>query len=403
MALTAISQDEITLMMADTYDGLLEQTTGKPMRIWRNNNNKLYLVFRAVAAGIKLLLDAVIALRNRFNPALCDDADLYAVAKLVGTEIKKGASSVLRIAILNESGTEQKSLSAGEYRYTSVSGIVFTFTCAAGLLFNPGEEKTVFAVSGEIGSHYVTRNDGITVFRSDGGPIDSSLYFSCSDNAGSLGYPDEDLLSFRQRILNDRLRQDAVKEVELKIRNLPGILECNLVFNQNNHTSSYDGLTLEPMELLVVITGSPSGEIAEIVASGVVYQTHAVNPEQVVYYRDACYIGGKYPVYYMFHGHTDFSLEITYRYDSQQQYESLIERTINGILEKFKNPSEYTETVNKETFYSALQVPELGGVKILNVDILAGGEAVPYLDIPRTRLPNLTDVSFIAVGIGGGV
>jgi hypothetical protein len=400
MALIAASQDEITAGLADAYDSLLEQSTGKPVKVWRNHNNKLYLIFRAVAAGIKLLLDAVIALRNRFNPVLCDEADLYAIAKLVGTEVKKGAGTILRITIGNESGTEQAVLSEGAYRYMSVSGTPFTFTLSAVLTFAPGEEKLVFAVSDAIGSYPVTDNGDITVTSLDGAVIDTSLTFSCADNAGSLGYPDEDLLSFRQRIVSDASRQDAIEEMALKIRNLPGILECTLVFNQNNHASEYDGLTLAPMELLIIITGAPGDELAEIVASGVVYQTHIAEPEHVVYYRNKYYIDGKYPVYFMFHKHTDFSLAVTYRYDTQRQYAAQIETAVNGALKKFRNSSEYTDVLTEEAFYTVLSALDLAGVKILDIGILVNGTPVPYLEIPRTRLPNLTGIAFTAIETG---
>jgi hypothetical protein len=400
MALTVSSRDEITSGMADSYDSLLEQATGRPVKIWRNNNNKLYLVFQAIGEGIRLLLDSVMALRNRFNPALCDEADLYFIAKIVGTQIKKGAGSILHITVVNENTAEQKELPAGRYQYLSVSGEVFTFTLSAGLLFGPGDEKIVFAVSGEIGAYHVTDNKDIAIARYDGEPVDTALSFSCADNSGSLGYPDEDPLAFRQRVLNDTSRQDYIKETELKIRNLPGILECNLVFNQNNHESVYDGLTLAPMELLIVITGAPTDEIAEIVASGVVYQTHQVNAEHVVYYSSDCYIGGRYPVYYTFHAHTDFSLEITYRYDPQQQHVSQIESAFSAALKKFMPLTEFTDIINEETFYATLSALGLAGVKILGIDILADGGPVPYLEIPRTRLPNLSAISFTAIETG---
>jgi hypothetical protein len=403
MALNAMSQDEIAVVMADTYDSLLAQAAGKPMKIWRNNNNKLYLIFRAIAAGIALILDAVIALKNRFNPALCDDTDLYSIAKLVGTEVKKGAGSILRITVANESEAEQKTLPAGEYRYSFVSGMVFTFTCEADLLFTPGEEKIVFAVSAGIGSYHVTGNSDIAVARVDGIPIDPALNFSCADNAGSLGYPDEDSLSFRQRILNGRLRHDHIREIELQIRNLPGILECTLVFNQNNHASDYDGLTLAPMELLVVITGSPTNKIADVVASNVLYQTHFVDSEHVVYYDNDYYIGGRYPVYFMFHASSDFSLEITYRYDTQLLWETQIEDAVTAALKRFKNSSEYVDIITEEMFYKLLSVLNLAGVRFINIDILSGTVAVPYLEIPRTRLPNLINVFFTAIETGGAV
>jgi hypothetical protein len=400
MALTVKSGDEITSGLADIYDELLLESTDRPLKVWRNNNNKLYLVFKALAEGFKLILDTCIALRDRFNPALCDDTDLHAIAKLVGTEIKKGAGSVLEITVTNDSVAEQKTLSSGEYRYISASGMVFIFNWVNDTLFNPGEQKTVFALSKDIGSYHVDAAGDLSVSRTDGGRIDSFFSFSCIDNSGSLGYLDEDSVSFRQRVLNDVDRQDHIKEMELKIRNLPSILECSLVFNQNNHSVTYDDIELAPMELLVVITGSPTDEIAEIVASHVIYQTHLVDQEQVVYYRNSCYVDGKYPVYFMFHKGVDFSLAITYRYDSRYQQEALVKDAVNTALTKIKSASAYTGIINEEMIYNILSDLNLPGTRFLNVDILVDGEPVAYLDIPKTRLPNLTGCAFTAIETG---
>jgi hypothetical protein len=401
MALTAKSGDEITSELTDIYEALLQEATGKPVRVYRSNNNKAYLVFRALAEGFKTLLDAVIALRGRFNPELCDEADLYGAAKLTGTEMRKGSGSVLQITVTNEGETEQRVLPQGEYRYMSASGMVFTFNCAGDMLLDPGGQKSVLAVSGSIGSYHVGDIADMAVSRVDGGPVDPLLHFSCPDNSGLLGYPDEDLFTFRQRILHDAERQDAVKETELKIRNLPGILECSLVFNQNNHETVYDGLTLKPMELLIVITGAPDSAIAEIVASNVIYQTHAVSPEQVVYYENDCYIGGRFPVYFMFHGKADFSLEITYRYDSRYQQPLQIENDVRSALAALKNMSTYVEIINEEAVYSRLSNLNIGSLRILNIDILVEGESVPYFETPKTRLPNLTGILFTAHDTGG--
>jgi hypothetical protein len=403
MALVAKSSDEITTELVDIYESLLREATGRPLTIYRNNNNKVYLVFKALAEGFRTLLDSVITLRNRFNPALCDEADLYDIAKLVGTDTRKGAGSVLRVTVTNESETRQTPLLQGTYQYSSVMGMAFLFDCTGDITLDPGGQKTLFAVSKDIGSYRVGAVTNMSVRRIDGKPIDASLNFSCADNVNLLGYLDEDAFSFRRRILQDSARQDHIREIELKIRNLPGILECNLVFNQNNHAVTYDGLTLAPMELLIIITGAPTDDIAEIVASSVLYQTHSVSLEQVVYYRNDCYIGGKFPVYYMFHDRIDFSLAITYRYDPLRLQAAQVESAINGILAAFKNVPTYVETVSEDVIYVMLSNLNLVSVKILNIDIVVDGQPVPYLELPKTKLPNLTGVSFTAQDVGDAV
>jgi hypothetical protein len=269
MELTAKSLDEIVTETVDAFDELIA-----PKRIERTNNNKLYLVFRAFSRGVKLLNDMALTIKNRFNPLYCSDEDLYSTGKYVGTEAKQGSGSLLQITIMNPDLESDHTLAAGTYDYTSVSGMAFSFTLDADYRFSPGEIKAVSAISRLKGSYRVEDNARIKLTRTDGAAIDPELQFSCADNGFQLGYPDEDAYDFRKRILEDADRQDHLKELELRIRNLPNIFECNLVFNPGNEDAEYDGMTLAPLELLIVVTGSPTGELARLVVEEVCYQTH---------------------------------------------------------------------------------------------------------------------------------
>jgi hypothetical protein len=396
MALRTKSIDEETAELADIYDGLIA-----PKKIWRNHNNKLYLILRAYAAGKIGLNDAALALRNRFDPLYCDDVDLYSTAKLVGTDFKKGAGSLLRIAILNKDTEEQKTLVAGTYNYQSADGTVFSFEIAGDYAFDPEETKTVSAISKYKGSYEVKANAGIKLYRSDSKAIDRAFEFSCEDNSGQLGYPDEDAFSFRTRILNDADRQDHIKELELAIRNLPNIFECNLIFNGKTEPAEYDGVTLQAKELLITITGAPVDEIARLVVEEVCYATHKINDEQVVYYENPLYAGGKYPVYFKYHDKADFSLSIVYQYDSAKLKPQQVEDAIKALFKPYTQAVTHVDTFSEETAYNVLASLNMPNVKILDADILdSGGEGVPYIRIPATRLPHLTGITFTPVNIG---
>jgi hypothetical protein len=397
MALKSKSIDEETAELADTYDGLIA-----PKKLWRNHNNKLYLILRAYAAGKVGLNDVALALRSRYDPLYCEDADLYATAKLVGTDFKKGTGSLLRITVFNKDTEEQKVFTAGAYNYQSATGMVFSFEIAGDYPFNPEETKVISAISQVKGSYEVNANADIKLYRSDGASIDKAFVFSCEDNTGQLGYQDEDAFDFRTRVLNDADRQDHIKELELAIRNLPDIFECNLTFNGQTEPAEYDGLILQPRELLITITGVPTGRIAELVAEDVCYATHKVSEDQVVYYEHPLYIGGKYPVYFKYHDTVDFSLAITYQYDSTKLKPVQVEDAVNALFKPYTRMVTHTDIFSEETAYKVLSALNLPNVKILDADVIDGsGEDVPYIRIPATRLPHLTGIVFTPVDTGG--
>jgi hypothetical protein len=396
MELTRKSLDELTDELVDAFDALIA-----PKYVKRNNNNRLYLILRAAARGVKLLNDTALALKNRFHPLYCPAADLYSTAKLVGTDFKQGAGSILKITIRNADLVNQHTLNAGTYRYTSVSGMVFAFSLEESYRFDPGEYKNISAISSAKGSYHVEDNTSIRLDRADGASIDPELRFSCADNLGQLGYLDEDEYEFRSRIMNDADRQDHLQELELRIRNLPNLFECNLVFNPGETDETYDGITLKPLELLVVITGEPTNEIARLVAEAAHYQTHKEDPDQVLYYEHPLYVNGRYPVYYVNHRTSDFSLGIMYQYDEQKLKAGQVEDEIVFLLDRYTHADTHIDRISEGDLYTALAALQLPNVKILNVSLLVEDVPVPYLAIPRTRIPRLVDIAFTTPENGG--
>jgi hypothetical protein len=393
MALESKSIDAETTGLADVYDSLIW-----PKKLWRNHNNKLYLLLRSFAAGKVGLTDTALALRNRFDPRYCDETDLYATAKLMGTGFKKGTGSLVRITVQNSDIQETKLFKAGIYRYQSVSGMLFSFQTENDYAFGPEEVRAVMAISQEKGSFPVGRSAGIKLFRSDNAGIDSAFVFSCEDNSGQLGYEDESLFDFRTRILNDADRQDHVKELEMAIRNLPNIFECGLVFNDGLYSVEYDGIVLAPKELLITITGVPTDAIADIVTERVVYDTHLVDSNNVVYYYNNQYIHGRRAVYFKYHDTTDFSLAITYQYDADKLKTTQIEGVINELFKPYTQMVTHLDTFGEKDVYTILAGLALPNVDILNADVLdVNNDEVSYVRIPKTRLPHLTGIAFSAV------
>jgi hypothetical protein len=396
MALESKSIDEEINDIVDDFDSSIT-----PKRVWRNNDNKLYLVLKSVAKGVNNLRAVALALRHRLNPSYCEDSDLYSTALLVGTIPRGGAGSILTVSVTNRDPAEPKTLPAGAYRYVSTSGMAFRFELAADVLFAPGEARTLSAISERKGAFPVSGSGRITVTRQGEAPVDPSFAFSCYDNASQLGYEDEDAFAFRRRILTDGERQDHLKELELKIQSLPNIFECTLTFNPGEEAAVYDGITLGPLELLVVITGIPTGEIARLVVEEVCYQTHKVSDELVVYYENSLYLGGKYPVYYKFHDTTDFSLAVTYRFDRQKFKEEQVEEAVKVLLRPYTHAVRHTDEVTERHVYDLLKDLNMPDVVILDVNFFVGEEQVPYVTVPRTRLPRLVSVSYTPIVTGG--
>jgi hypothetical protein len=391
------SLDEQTKDLADVYDGLVA-----PKRIWRNNNNKIYLILRSMAAGLTGLIDAALALRNRFNPLYCDDLDLYSTAKIVGTEFKAGSGSILRITVVNRDRNVEKLLTSGVYNYLSVSGMIFYFELSNDILFEAEESRVIMAISREKGSFYVGDNATINLFRSDNERIDKAFTFSCEDNQNQLGYEDESAFDFRTRILNDADRQDHIKELELAIRNLPNIFECNLVINEGTELQIYDDIQLKPKELLVTLTGVPTSAVADIICEKVLYDTKMVNEEHVLWYKNPLYINGRRPVYFRYHAFTEFSLDIDYQYDTQILKSSQVEDAINALFKPLTRTVTHQDVFSEGNAYVILESLNLPNIKILDVRLFdSEGSQAPFIRIPKTRLPRLTEIVFTPTELGG--
>jgi hypothetical protein len=159
----------------------------------------------------------------------------------------------------------------------------------------------------------------------------------------------------------------------------------------------YDGISLNPYQLLIVITGSPGADLAELVASSTIYLTKMVDPDDVVFYADSHYIGGGYPVYFARHQGKDFALNITYQFDSTKILQINAETAMNTALNAYRNSSRHVAMLTENDVYALLNDLGLTSVKILNVDILVSAVEVPYLVVEGTRVLNLTGEAFVGI------
>ena len=383
------SIDELLEVIEDAFDAAIA-----PKMIVRNTRNKMHLMFKADAAGYAVLNRSVLALSQRFNPELCDEADLDTVGKIVGTERIAGKVSSLQITAANSSLSGNATLAAGVYQYRSSSGEVFTFTVPTDRLFSPSESKVYYAVSADIGAYRVLSVLNASLTRADSASIPSDFIFSCSDNLRLLGRAEEDSLAFRKRLISAADRDDIVNEIELAIKDIPNIYECNCLFNHGIVDAVIDGITLKPRELLIVITGVPSQALADAVATRCHYLTHMVDAANVVYFESPRLVNGRYPVYFKYHDATDYTVSVAYAYDSTKVKQAQAEAGIGALLEGLMEQNTHTDSITEKDVYDALEGISLASVSILNVDLAVGGSSVPYVAVPRTRVPRLTAVTY---------
>ena len=222
--MTLLTYNEILTVLCDNFDVLIS-----PRTMARSNTNIVYLLFKAIAKGFEIINSICVVLSNKFNPASCSEEDLISVASLVGTERLAGSASGLEILVSNPT-EESITLLMGFYKYDLDDDTSFVFEVLSDTVIPAGQSKSYIAMTEEVGQFPVTAQAEISVTYLSGN-VPEGLKFSCTDNSALLGTSEETVLAFRQRILEDTTRQDTIKELEMKLKNLPYLFDAKIVFN----------------------------------------------------------------------------------------------------------------------------------------------------------------------------
>nr|DAO97410.1 MAG TPA: baseplate wedge protein [Caudoviricetes sp.] len=381
--------NEILTEICDCFDSLIS-----PKSIARTNTNVIYLIFKAIAKGYEVINNVCVTLSNKFNPASCSDEDLESVAQLVGTERLLGSGSGLYIKGTN-TGAKEITLPAGYYHYALDDNTIFTFEVLSDTLIPRGESATFFSVTDNYGSFPVTEQSSIQVYSDSA--IPSGLTFSCTDNSALLGTKDETNTEFRNRILADTLRQDSLAELQLALRNLPYIFDARVYFNNSFTSATYDGVTIPPYNMAIFYSGEARSEIAELVASKGIYPTVQTADSIELNYLNTVFASGKYTVYVIPFKKTQYSVKVTYKADSVYADVESIELAIRANLLSKMNTQIHSDVINEADIYNTIEKMGVAGAKILNVDLFVDGSEVKYVNIPLSRIPELTVVSFSLV------
>lgn len=378
--------DESLTKMCDEFDELIAPNT-----ISRSNTNVVYLILKAIAKGYEIINNVCVTLDNKFNPANCSNEDLESVASLVGTERLEGSATGLEITVSN-TGLESATLSAGMYVYALDDDTSFIFEVISNTAIGAGETETYIAMSEKIGVYPVTAQEDIKV-ECDSVVIPSSFKFSCSDNASLLGTEAETDLAFRERILTDTTRQDTIKELELKLKNLPYLFDAKVIFNNTLNSVAVGEYTLPPFYMLIFYSGSPRNEIAEVVASSNIYPTFETPNSVELSYENASFVSGHYSVFITEFVRKSYKLTVNCAIDTRYIASSKARTEISSFLYSNFRGHVHKDYIREEDIYNKLKEFTLAGVTILNVDIYTNDTQVPYIEVPPSMIPYLQEVT----------
>lgn len=380
--------NEILTKLCDDFDELIS-----PRKIARSNTNVIYLLFKAIAKGYEVINNVCVELSNKFDPADCSEEDLVSVASLVGTERLEGSASGLEIIIKN-TGVVSATLLTGMYKYKLDDDTSFFFELIEDLTLTAGSTSSVISMSEHIGTYPVTAQSDIEVTSESSNTIPNGIKFSCLDNSGLLGTPAETNLAFRERILTDVTRQNTLKELELKLKNLPYLYDAKIIFNDTTESVVVGSYTLPPFYMLIFYSGSVRTEIAEIVAEGAIYPTLETNDSVELRFNSDIFANGYYPVYIVPFETLDYVISVDCDVDTTYISLEKAHSEIKTFLESNFRIKIHKDYIKEEDIYNKLKELNVSGINILNIEIKYNNAVVPYISVPPSAIPYLEDVTF---------
>ena len=381
--------DTILTGMCDAFDSLIS-----PRSIARTNKNIVYLLFKAIAKGFEVINNICVILSNKFDPENCSEEDLLSVASIVGTELYEGSASGLHIIITNNN-SEAVTLLQGEYYYSLDDDTSFMFEVNEEVSIEAGSYIDVIAMSEEIGSYPVTQQSSIDITSEQ--DIPDGFAFSCTDNSSLLGTSAETNLEFRKRILEQTDRQNTLVELETALKNLPYLFDCKLKFNDTYDDIEFDGYTIPPYSMIIFYSGSPRNEIAEKIAEYSIFPTVQTEDSKPVYFYDEVFTDGKYTAYINPFKKTNFSVNVQYKINNTFISDYDAKASIRTALTNAYVSEVHEDYVKEDDIYNIITDLNLSGIEILNVNLIVDGNAVDYVEVPRSRIPQLDEVTFTKV------
>lgn len=379
--------DTILNELCDVFDSLIS-----PKKIARTNANIIYLLFKALAKGFEIINNVCVILSYKFDPRNCASSDLESSASLVGTERYKGSGSGLKITITNN-GDTPCTLLQGVYNYKFNDDVTFSFEILEEIEIREGSYITVIAMSENIGRFPVTTQTDIEITSEQ--DINSDLVFGCTDNSALLGTLPETDLELRERILTRVDRQNSFVELETVIKNLPYIFDCRIKYNNDFSPVTYDDIVIPSQTALICYSGAIKAELADKVCEYILCPTvQTEDSKEVKFYSDV-FVNGFHPVYFTPFKRIRYQAEVTLKIEGVfVNYYDVTKEIRTTLFNSFVSEV-HTDYVKEEELYNAIKALNLTGVNILGLNLIYNGEKVSFIEIPLTRIPELTDVTFI--------
>lgn len=381
--------DAILTTICDSFDSLIA-----PRTIARSNTNIIYLIFKAAAKGYEIINNVCVVLSNKFDPLYCSEDDLISSASIVGTERHKGSATGLHITVTNN-GSASVTLLAGLYTYALDDDTKFEFEVMENTVIASGSHISFIAMSEKIGRYPVTAQSKITVTSEQ--PVSSDLVFSCTDNATLLGISEETDLEFRERINSKTDRQNSMVELESEIRNLPYIFDCKVKFNPMSTEIEFEGYTIPAYTLAIFYSGEVKKEIAEKVCEKIICPTLQTADSVEVFYENDVFVGGKHGVHLIPFAKTQYAVELIYKINKTYANEYDIQNEIRTVLFNTFVSEKHVDYIKEDDFYNAIETLGITGIELLGVNLKYNNSNVNYIEIPSSRIPELTNVIFTPV------
>lgn len=381
--------DTILTTICDSFDSLIS-----PRTIARSNTNIIYLIFKAAAKGYEIINNVCVVLSNKFDPLYCSEDDLISSASIVGTERHKGSATGLHITVTNN-GSASVTLLAGLYTYALDDDTKFEFEVMENTVIASGSHISFIAMSEKIGRYPVTAQSKITVTSEQ--PVSSDLVFSCTDNATLLGISEETDLEFRERINSKTDRQNSMVELESEIRNLPYIFDCKVKFNPMSTEIEFEGYTIPAYTLAIFYSGEVKKEIAEKVCEKIICPTLQTADSVEVFYENDVFVGGKHGVHLIPFAKTQYAVELIYKINKTYANEYDIQNEIRTVLFNIFVSEKHVDYIKEDDFYNAIETLGITGIELLGVNLKYNNSNVNYIEIPSSRIPELTNVIFTPV------
>ncbi len=386
--------DTILTSMCDYFDTLIS-----PRTIARTNTNIIYLILKAISKGYEIINNVCVTLSNKFDPENCSVEDLDSVSSLVGTERLQGSDSGLYIKVTNTNETDSVILLAGTYTYEQSDDVSFAFDVLQDTVIEAQGSVTFIAMSDSIGEYPVTEQSDISV-ESDM-VIPDDLIFSCSDNSNLLGTTAETDLEFRKRILEGYNGQDSMVELENTLKNLPYLFDCKVRFNNTVSAVTYDGVTVPPYYAVIFYSGEPKNEIASKIAGKLICPTVQTEDSVELTYESEVLLSGSQSYYIIPFKKKDFGVEIKYKVDLKYTTNSAVQSAMSSaLLSAFVTQVHSTDYIRESDIYAVLDSINVLGLTIFDVNLTEDGAEVSYIEVPVSRVPNISssDIVFTVLG-----